>query len=101
MDLEDLSIHRALGTQWDVEADTLSFRVKEKPVPETRRGILSLVSSINDPFGFAAPLILPVKVLLQELFRPEFGWDETVPNETLVEWRAWLEDLPNPKVKAA
>ena len=37
LDLEDLSIDRALSTQWDVEADTVSFCVKEKPVPDTRR----------------------------------------------------------------
>ena len=86
LDLEDLPIDRALGTQWDVEADTLSFRVKEKLVPDTRRGILSLVSSFYNPLGFAAPFILPAKVLLQELCRLDFGWDEIVPNETLVKW---------------
>ena len=94
LDLEDLPIDRALGTQWDVEADTLSFRVKEKPVSHTRRGMLSLISSLYDPLGFAAALILPAKVLLQELCRHDFGWDETVPNETLVKWRAWVDDLP-------
>ena len=98
LDLEDLPTDRALGTQWDVEADTLSFHVKEKPVPDTRRGILSLVSSLYDPLGFAAPLILPAKVLLQQLCRLDFGWDETVPNETLTEWREWVEDLPRLKL---
>ena len=97
-DLEDLPIDRALGTHWDVEADTLSFRVKEKPVPDTRRGMLSLISSFCDPLGFAAALILPAKVLLQELCRLDFGWDETVLNETLVKWRAWLDDLPKLKL---
>ena len=73
LDLEYLPIDHALGTQWDVEDDTLSFRVQEKPVPDTRRGILSLVSSLYEPLGFAAPLILPAKVLLQELCRLDFG----------------------------
>ena len=95
LDLEDLPIVHALGTQWHVEADTLSFCVKEKPVPDTRRGILS---SLYDPLGFAVPLILPAKVLLQGLCRLDFGWDEPVPNETLVKWRAWVEDLPNLKL---
>lgn len=81
-----------------MEADTLSFRVKEKPVPDTRRGILSLTSSLYDPLAFAATLILPAKVLLQELCRLDFGWDETLPNDTLVKWRAWLDDLPNLKL---
>ena len=71
-----------------MEADTLRFRVKEKLVPDTRRGMLSLVCSLYDPLGFAAALRLPAKVLLQELRRVDFGWDETVPNETLVKWRA-------------
>ena len=98
LDLEDLRIDRALGTQWDMEADTLCFRVKEKPVPDTRRGIMFLVSSLYDPLAFAASLILPAKVLLQELCRLDFGWDETVLNETLVKWRAWVEDLQNLKL---
>ena len=98
LDLKDLPIDRTLGTQWDVEADTLNFHVKEKPVPDTRRGIPSLISSLYDPLGFPAPLILPAKVLLQELCRLDFGWDETVPNKTLVKWRAWVEDLSNLKL---
>ena len=65
LDLEDVPIDCVLGTQRDMEADTLSFRVKKKPVPDTRRRILSLVSSLYDPLGFAAILIQPAKVLLQ------------------------------------
>ena len=61
---------------------TLSFRVKEKQVADNRRRILSQVSSLYDPLGFAAPLILPAKAPLQELRRQDFGWDGTVPNES-------------------
>ena len=55
--------------------------------------MLSLISCLYDPLGFVAALILPAKVLLQELCRLDFGWDKTVPNETLVKWRAWVDDL--------
>jgi len=72
----------------------------EKPVPGTRRGILSLVSSLYDPLGFVALLILPAKVLLQQLCRLDFGWYETIPNETLMEWREWVEDLPKLKLES-
>ena len=51
LDLEDVPIDRALGTQWNVEADTLSYRVEKKPVPDTRREILSLVFSLDDPLS--------------------------------------------------
>ena len=61
LDLKDLPLDRALGTQWDVERDTLSFKVAKGEVPNTRRGMLSLISGLNDPLGFAAPFILPAK----------------------------------------
>ena len=42
LDFEDLPIDRALGTQWNVEKDTLSFRVSEKEVADTRSGNIVL-----------------------------------------------------------
>ena len=95
LDLEDLPIDRALGTQWNVEADTLSFSVKEKFVPDTRRGMLLL---IYDLLGFAAPLVLPVKMLLQDLCKLDYGWDTVILDETLVEWRTWVGNRPKLKL---
>ena len=80
LDLEDLPLDRALGTQWDVERDTLSFKVAKRLVPDSRRGILSLIPGLYDPLGFAAPFILPAKTLLQDLCRQDYGWDEDVFN---------------------
>ena len=95
LDLEDLPLDRALGTQWDVERDTLSFKVAKKEVPNTRRGMLSLISGLYDPLGFAAPFILPAKMLLQELCRQDYGWDEQIPDEKLLRWRSWVGNLSN------
>ena len=63
LDLEDLPMDCALGTQWDVERDTLSFKVAKREVPNTRSGMLSLISGLYDPLGFVAPFILPAKML--------------------------------------
>ena len=60
--------------------------------------MLSLISSLYDSLGFAAALILPATVLIQELCRLDFGWDETVLNGTLVKLRAWVDDLPKFKL---
>ena len=95
LDLEDLPLDRALGTHWDVERDTLSFKVAKRDVPSTRRGMLSLISGLYDPLGFAAPFILPAKTLLQELCRQDFGWDEQIPDEKLLRWRNWVGNLSN------
>ena len=91
--LDQLPIERALGVRWDVESDTFGFKISVKDRPATRRGILSVVSSVYDPLGFAAPFILPAKALLQDLCRKNLGWDEPISDEDLIRWRNWLEDL--------
>ena len=84
---------RALGVQWDVSKDTLSFRVNVKTGAATRRGILSTVSAVYDPLGFGAPFILPAKVLLQDLCRLKLGWDDQIPDAHLKRWNRWCEEL--------
>ena len=70
---------RALGVQWNVQADTFSFKIASKEKPATRRGILSIVSSIYDPLGFVSPCILPAKGILQDLCLKGLGWDDQIP----------------------
>jgi len=62
--------------------------------PPTKRGILSTVSSLFDPLGSMDPLILPVKVLLQELRRMGIQWDVRVPEPLLTQWHRWMKSLP-------
>jgi hypothetical protein len=47
--------------------------LKDKPL--TRRGVLSTISSIYDPIGMAAPILLPGKKIFQELCRDKVDWD--------------------------
>ena len=63
---EDLPLERVLGIEWCIESDSFQFRIILKDKPFTRRGILSTVSSIYDPLGFAAPFLLEGKRILQE-----------------------------------
>ena len=88
-----LPTERALGVSWFVETDKFGFKVFAKERPFTRRGILSVVSSVYDPLGMAAPFILPAKLLLQDLCRKGLGWDDEIPNNHLARWRTWLRDL--------
>lgn len=74
-----LPVEQALGVQWCIESDTLQFRVELKDQPLTRRGILSTVSSVFDPLGMLAPLILVGKTILHELCRDGADWDDKVP----------------------
>ena len=65
LDQSSLPMERALGMHWDVETDKFGFQIRIKDKPATRRGILSVVSSVFDPLGLVAPAILPPKMLLQ------------------------------------
>ena len=65
--LGSLPEERALGVLWNVETDTLGFKVNLKEKPLTRRGVLSIFSSIYDPLGFGAPFLLKGKEIIQKL----------------------------------
>ena len=76
LDLDQLPIEHALGLHWNAETDIFQFKVVPANKPPTKRGILSVVSSLYDPLGFLSPFVLPIKVLLQELWRLDVHWDE-------------------------
>ncbi|KAK0134388.1 hypothetical protein N1851_030045 [Merluccius polli] len=93
LDKDRLPIERALGLQWCVDSDNFQFNISLSQKPHTRRGILSVISSIFDPLGFLAPLILPAKQLLQELCQRGFGWDEPLPQPVSEKWMEWTSSL--------
>ncbi|KAL9986303.1 hypothetical protein ACROYT_G000434 [Oculina patagonica] len=94
LDLENLHIERAFGIQWDVQSDTFRFKIVVKDRPPTRRGILSVISSIYDPLGFVAPLILPAKIILRDLCQKRLDWDDRIPPEDSTLWEDWLQEPP-------
>ena len=95
LDLDDTSLcERALGVHWNIQNDTFGYKIIKKDRPVTRRGILSIVSSIYDPLGFVSPYILTAKAILQDLCQQGLGWDEDVPGNSKNKWLAWLSDLP-------
>ena len=91
---DSLPIQRSLGTYWCIESDTFGFRIELKDKPVTRRGILSTVSSVYDPLGAVAPVILVGKQILQSLCRKNTDWDDPVPDDILPQWEKWREQLP-------
>lgn len=91
---DNLPCDRALGVTWDVNDDQIKFKVKLADKPLTRRGILSIVSSIFDPLGLVAPVLLRAKAVIQDLCRQKLAWDDPIPHKYHTEWRNWLSSLP-------
>ena len=86
-------MEKTLGIQWNVQEDHLQFSVVKRDKPTTRRGILSVISSVYDPLGFVAPVILPAKGLLQAFCQQKLGWDERVNEEEGRKWQEWVRGL--------
>ena len=84
---------RALGVFWNTVKDTFGFKVKMKDHPATRRGILSVVSSVFDPLGLAGPFILPARIMLQRLCKQDLGWNKEIGDKEMAVWNQWLVDV--------
>ena len=51
----------------DTELDTFIFKPIKKDIPVTKRGILSLFSSIFDLLGILTPSVLETELIIQDL----------------------------------
>ena len=89
-----LPVECTLGVQWNVDADTLTFKITARDKPPTRRGILSTTSSVYDPFGILAPFIFLAKRRIQDLCKKGYDWDEHIGQDESLRWDGWLSELP-------
>ena len=89
----DLPSEQALGVLWNTETDNFGFKVTLKQKPMTRRGLLSIISSVYDPLGLAAPFLLQGKSINQELCRANLGWDEVIPEKIQIQWTKWEKNM--------
>ena len=94
LDLDQLPLERALGVYWDVQSDTFKFKALQAYKPSTKRGVLSVVSSLFDPLAFLSPFVFTAKILLQELWRQKLSWDQEIPELYSSLWQKWLQELP-------
>ncbi|XP_049288887.1 uncharacterized protein LOC125766869 isoform X2 [Anopheles funestus] len=92
---------KILGMWWNIQSDTFSFKLIPKQdhdileghrIP-TKRQILRVLMSIYDPLGLLAGFLLYLKVILQEVWRANIGWDEKIPHELFLKWKQWLDGL--------
>ncbi|KAI8422683.1 hypothetical protein MSG28_006454 [Choristoneura fumiferana] len=80
---------RTLGLIWFPAKDELGFDLSFKRIPEdvvngaqvpTKRVMLRVIMSIYDIFGFLSPFTIQGKIMLQNLWRSNIGWDDEIPN---------------------
>ena len=64
---------RVLGMKWNVTNDTFGYQVRLSDKPITRRGLLSVSSSLFDPLGLVSPEVLEARLLLRSLCQSGLG----------------------------
>ena len=85
-DVEGMS---TLDVFWTPDSDSFSVKVYASPNLKTcisKRIILSEASKIFDPLGWCAPVIISVKILIQDLWILGVGWDENLSSKILQRW---------------
>ena len=100
LDLNENTKHvqRSLGVYWELKSDMFSFKVSEEMKPFTRRGVLSVINSLFDPLGIAAPVVIKGKMLLRQMTwhlknNHPGEWDQPLPNEFYPPWIEWCTSL--------
>lgn len=77
----------ALGIQWGTVQDVLKYKtISFDDQKVTKRTILSNIAKLFDPIGLLGPVIVTSKLLMQNLWKCEIGWDDSVPIDIYTNW---------------
>lgn len=79
---------KALGVSWSPTNDefTYGFNFSLDTNPNTKRLLLSEISSLFDPLGWIAPVIIGAKNIFQDAWRLNLDWDESAPTILIDQW---------------
>lgn len=100
VELDEQEDTKVLGLRWITSTDELTFRVVQMEVPErpSKRQVLSTIAKLYDPNGYLAPVIITAKIIMQDLWRLEINWDESIPSELCKRWSDFYSSLEQLRV---
>ena len=74
---------------WNYKKDILNVKHSNKSYPNTKRGILSHISSIFGPLGLLVPFQLEPKLIIQQLWKEKIESDDKIPETSNNRWVKW------------
>ncbi|XP_071847894.1 uncharacterized protein [Apostichopus japonicus] len=87
---------KVLGVKWNPNKDTLAVKVKLKQTVSdniTKRKALGAISRVYDPIGFVAPVIVKLKMEMQELWKAGVDWDDDLSPDIQENWKHLFSEL--------
>ncbi|XP_075261127.1 uncharacterized protein LOC142352857 [Convolutriloba macropyga] len=58
----------------------------------TVRKLISLIACLFDPLGIIAPVIITLKIILQEIWKEGLAWDDSLPKEKIKSIQTWIDN---------
>lgn len=95
LSFDDDQTVKALGVQWHPSNDVFKFKGIEFKYDEkiTKRKLLSDAARVFDPLGLISCVSVRAKMMLQEVWKLECGWDDVVPENIERQFMEYKEDL--------
>ena len=89
---------KTLGLIWNYANDSFVFDLVgytniAAELPLTKRSVLSVVARLFDPLGLLAPVIVPMKVVFQQLCVSKCGWDSPLNDTSSHKFLDWIHEL--------
>ena len=86
-----------LGIRWNTITDTLYLAHKSLPSSNivSKRNVLQDSSQIYDPLGWATPVTVQAKILLQEIWQRKCSWDTPLDQDLCEKWLNIRRDILN------
>ena len=93
---------KVLGVHLDLATDQLVMSLDDISIAAlklepTKRAIVSLVGRIYDPLGIMSPVVVQLKIFVQELCAAKIDWDQLLTGQQLERWQHLSSCLQEPK----
>ena len=96
LEISSQSSIKTLGIWWDTKSDCFYFQPKSEVMnsrPKSKRDVLSQISKLYDPIGWLSPAVIKSKILMQDLWKANLTWDESLPSTFINQWLEIASDL--------
>ena len=92
--------HKVLGTNWNLREDSIVMKLNKivefaRNLEPTKRNVPRIAARLFDPLGLLSPVMVVLRMLLQELCLNKCEWDGLIPQPGRNHLQQWLADLEN------
>ena len=94
--IEEEGSTKTLGLWWQPWEDFFHFKIKLcESITHTKRALVSEIARVYDPLGFISPVIINLKILLQDVWLEKVDWDSELSEKISKKWFEIRKDLPH------